>query len=408
MKSSFLNYLAAGLLVGLVTSEAQAQLAIHGETIHTMTGGVLKDAVVLIKGGKIEAVGTKSSIQVPSNYQLVSAKVVVPGLIDAHTTVGVSGLLNQKHDQEQLDKTSPMQPELRAVDSYNSLDPLVDFVRSLGVTTMHTGHGPGALISGQTFVVKTSPSTLELSTLNAATTLACTFGPGALSSGKDKAPGTVSKAMAMLRAELLKASDYQEKIKKADLEKRPNRDLHLETLQRALEGKQPLMITVQRHQDILAVLRLAAEFKLKIILDGVADASLVLKEIKASGFPVILHPTMARPSEEMENLSFETAAKLQKEGILFAIQSGFESYVPKTRIILFEAAAAAANGLTFAEALASITINPAKILGLTERIGSIAPGKDADLALYDGDPFEYTTHCVGTVISGVLNSSQAR
>ncbi len=408
MKIFFPSYLVLGVLASLIASSAQAQLAVQGETVHTMAGDVLHDAIVLIKGGKIEAVGTKTNLRIPDGYKVVSARVVVPGLIDAHTTVGVSGLLNQNHDQEQLDKTGPMQPELRAVDSYNSLDPLVDFVRSLGITTLHTGHGPGALISGQTFVVKTAPSTLDHATLNAATTLACTFGPGALNMGKDKAPGTVSKAMAMLRAELIKASEYKEKLTKTDAEKHPSRDLRLETLQRALEGKQPLMITVQRHQDILAVLRLAAEFKLKIILDGVADAALVIKEIKASGFPVILHPTLARPSEELENLSFETAAKLQKEGILFALQSGFESYVPKTRIVLFEAAAAAANGLTFAEALASITINPAKILGLTERVGSIAPGKDADLALYDGDPFEYTTHCVGTVISGVLESGQPR
>ncbi|MSU04781.1 MAG: amidohydrolase, partial [Pedosphaera sp.] len=240
MKIFFPSYLVLGVLASLIATSAQAQLAVQGETVHTMAGEVLHDAIVLIKGGKIEAVGTKTNLRIPDGYKVVSAKVVVPGLIDAHTTVGVSGLLNQNHDQEQLDKTGPMQPELRAVDSYNSLDPLVDFVRSLGITTLHTGHGPGALISGQTFVVKTAPSTLDHAALNAATTLACTFGPGALNMGKDKAPGTVSKAMAMLRAELIKASEYKEKLTKTDVEKHPSRDLRLETLQRALEGKQPL------------------------------------------------------------------------------------------------------------------------------------------------------------------------
>ncbi len=102
--------------------------------------------------------------------------------------------------------------------------------------------------------------------------------------------------------------------------------------------------------------------------------------------------------------SFETAATLQKAGVLFAIQSGYESYVPKTRVVLFEAAIAAANGLTFDQALASITINAAKILGVDSRVGSLEVGKDGDVALYDGDPFEYTTHCVGAVIEGKVVS----
>jgi imidazolonepropionase-like amidohydrolase len=176
--------------------------------------------------------------------------------------------------------------------------------------------------------------------------------------------------------------------------------LHLESLAHVLDQSMPLLITVQRHQDILAALRLAREFQIKIVLDGVSDAPLVLDEIKASGFPVLLHPTMARANEEEENLSMETAALLKKAGIPFALQSGYETYVPKTRIVLFEAGVAAANGLTQEEALAAITINAARILGISDRVGSLEKGKDADLALFDGDPLEYTTHCTGVLISG--------
>ena len=116
--------------------------------------------------------------------------------------------------------------------------------------------------------------------------------------------------------------------------------------------------------------------------------------------PVIVHPTMAAPNGETENLSFETAGQLRAAGIPVALQSGFEGYVPKTRVLLFEAAVAAANGLGLEGALAASTIDAARILGLGERLGSLEAGKDGDLALYDGDPFEYTTHCVGTVIEG--------
>ena len=403
--STQILFLTTSLWIGSI-APLQAQLAVRGGTVYTLAGSPLKDGVILIKDGRIEAVGPAASTPVPAGYRIIEARVVTPGLVDAHSTVGVSGVLNQKQDQDQLDKSGPMQPELRAVDSYNPLDPLVDYVRNLGVTTLHTGHGPGSLISGQTSILKTSPQNLEKSLLVAEAAFACNVGPEALSATKDKAPGSIAKSIAMLRGEFLNADEYQQKLKKTDVEKRPARDLHLEAMVRALTGKQPMLFTVQRHQDILAVLRFAREFKLKVILDGVADAPLVLNEIKESGFPVILHPTMARPSAEMENASMRTASKLQSAGILFALQSGFESYVPKTRIVLFEAAIAAANGLTFEQALAAITLNAAKVLGVSDRIGSLQAGKDADLALFDGDPFEYTTHCVGTVVSGtVVNES---
>ena len=111
---------------------------------------------------------------------------------------------------------------------------------------------------------------------------------------------------------------------------------------------------------------------------------------------------------ETENLSFETAAKLRGAGIPVALQSGYESYVPKARVVLFEAGVAAANGLSLEEALATITIDAARILGIEERVGSLQPGRDGDVALFDGDPFEYTTHCIGTVVNGELVSREPR
>jgi imidazolonepropionase-like amidohydrolase len=144
----------------------------------------------------------------------------------------------------------------------------------------------------------------------------------------------------------------------------------------------------------------ASEFGIKVVLDGAAEAYLVKDEIKRAGVPVIVHPTMFRSNGEAENLSFETAAQLRAAGIPVALQSGFEGYVPKTRVLLFEAAVAAANGLGLEGALAASTIDAARILGLGTRLGSLEAGKDGDLALYDGDPFEYTSHCVGVVIEG--------
>jgi imidazolonepropionase-like amidohydrolase len=174
----------------------------------------------------------------------------------------------------------------------------------------------------------------------------------------------------------------------------------METLVRVLDGEIPLMITAQQVPEIMAALRLQREFGFRLILDGAAEAYLVLDEIKQAGVPVILHPTMVRPRGETVNATLETAARLHEAGIPFAFQSGFESYVPKTRVVLFEAAMAVANGLPRTVALEALTIQAARILGIADRVGSLEPGKDADLVLFDGDPFEYTTHVCGVIIEG--------
>jgi imidazolonepropionase-like amidohydrolase len=390
------------LLWGAATLAAQT-IGIRGELVYTMSGPPIRDGVVVITGGKIARVGPAATTPIPADIRVLRAKVVTPGLVDAHSTVGFSGMLNQPHDQDQVERSTPMQPELRAVDAYNAKDPLISWVRSFGVTTVHTGHGPGMLISGQTLVAKTLSTTVEGDTLKPASMVAASLGElGRGDAGKS--PGSRAKMIAMLRSEFLKAREHAEKVAKAEKGKEPPRDLHLEALVQVLKGELPLLVSVNRANDILSAIRLGKEFQLRLVLDGAAEAPVVLNEIKASGYPVIVHPSMARPTGDAEALSLETASKLLAAGIPMAIQSGFEGYVPKTRVILFEAALAAANGLTMEQALAAITIEPAKLLGMDQRIGSLAAGKDGDVAMYDGDPFEYTSHCTGVVINGRLVS----
>ena len=230
--------------------------------------------------------------------------------------------------------------------------------------------------------------------------IAVTLGNDA-NAGAGKSPGSRAKQAAMLRAELIKALEASKKPE-------PQTDLKTAIMIRVIKREIPLLITAEASVDIMTALRIAKEFNIKIVLDGVSDGHMLTNEIKASGFPVIVHATMARPGGDRENLSMENASKLRAAGILVALQSGYEGYVPKTRVVLFEAALAAANGLSRSDALATITIDAAKILGLDSRIGSIAVGKDADLAMYDGDPFEYTTHCIGTMINGTVVSTVIR
>jgi imidazolonepropionase-like amidohydrolase len=376
------------------------QLAIKGETVYTMNGDPLTNGVVLVKNGKIEAVGTASQIRIPANYRIITANVVTPGLIDAHSVVGLNGYLNQPHDQMALDAASPMQPELRAIDAYNAEERLIEWLRGFGVTTIHTGHQPSALISGQTMVAKTVGKSVDEATIVPLAMIAATLGRDGLGS-QGKSPGTRAKSIAMLRAELIKA---QENSKKTE----PAKDLRSEIMLKVIRREVPLIVTANKAQDITAALRVAKEFNIRIVLDGGAEAPLLMDEVKAAGIPVIVHPTMARPGGDQESLSIETASKLKAAGVPVALQSGYEGYVPKTRVVLFEAAMAAANGLSRTDALSLITLDAAKILGLDNRIGSLAVGKDADIAMYDGDPFEWTTHCTGTLINGNLVSEIVR
>ena len=398
---------------GLLCTRGFAQnLAIRGDKVYTMAGAPLTNGVVVVTNGKIAAVGAASDVHIPAGYQVLTVKVVTPGLVDAHTAVGLTGYLNAPTDQDQLETSAPIQPELRAVDAYDPRERLIEWVRSFGVTTMNTGHSPGALVSGQLMIAKTRGNTVEEATVKPVSMVAASLGEEGRARGEGKSPGTRAKEIALLREQFIKTQEYLKKREKPPAEKDkdkpdkpPDRDLRLEVFGRILKGELPLLVTANRARDIMSALRLASEFHFRLILDGAAEADLVIDQIKAAGVPVIVHATMQRHTGETENASFETAAHLEAAGIVWALQSGFEGYVPKTRVILFEAAVAAANGLTFDQALASITIDAAKLIGVSDRVGSLETGKDGDVAMYDGDPFEYTSHCVGTVIDGKVEFS---
>ena len=450
----------------------QEPIAVRGELVYTMAGEPIRDGVVLVRDGKIERVGAGSDVRVPSGYKTIRARVVTPGLIDAHTVVGLAGYLNQPHDQDQVERSAAMQPELRAIDAYNAREELVGWLRKHGVTTIHTGHGPGALVSGGTMIAKTVGDTADEAAFVQDAMIAVTLGPDAYAA-TGKAPGTRAKELALLRQELIRAQESVAKnqfpmttppppaaprlptpptaggtdpaatppspneqvgargttdtttpvgrpaettaapgtqtgAQRAEGGREDARDLRRDAFARVIRHETPLLITAHRAQDILSALRLAREFKINIVLDGASEAYLVVDEIRRAAVPVIIHPTMYRATGEAENLSMETAATLFRAGIPVALQSGFESYVPKTRVVLFEAALAAANGLEPQEALSLITIKAAMLLSIADRVGSLEAGKDADLVLFDGDPFEYTTHVRTVIINGRVVSEETR
>ncbi len=386
------NILSAFFLLPLF---AAAQTAIKADIIYTATGPAIRNGVILVKDGKIEQVG--AGLAIPSGYTIMEAKSVTPGLVDARSVVGFSGSLNIPTDQDQVERSSPIQPDLRAVDAYNPEEKLVEYIRSWGVTTMHTGHGMGALISGQTMVVKTKSTTADKAIVVPEAMLAMTLGEGV--SGFTS-PGTRAKQMAMLRTELLKAQGHAKKMVDKDSSKRPAADLKMEMLVKLLQGKVKGLVYANKTNDMMNAIRLSKEFGFKLVIEGAAEAYRLTDEIKTAGSEIILHATMARNGDDYVNMTRESAALLTAAGISVSIETGYEAYVPKSRVLLHEAAQAMVHGLPYEEAIKAVTINPAKLLGIDTKVGSIAPGKDADLVLYNGDPFEYLTKVCMVMIEG--------
>ncbi len=400
---------------------ADGPVVIQAKKLFTANGKAIENGTVVCMDGKIQAIGKTTEITVPSNATILKSEFAMPGMVDVRTCAGLTGILNVDQDSDHLESSSPIQPELRALDAYNPREELVEYLRSFGVTTIHTGHAPGELISGQTLITKTIGNTIGDSLIVDGRAVVATLAEASSKSGKNS-PGTRGKQMAMLRTLFIEAQEFQNKLNtkanpkapaEGDKEKGKDpdpiaRNLRLEPIVEVLSGRRALLITADRAQDIASALRLADEFKIKIWLDSAAESHLMIPQIKAAGISVLLHPSMARASGEKGNLSFQTASKLHDAGIPFAIQGGFEAYVPKVRVVLFEAAIAAAHGLKYDAAIESITIAPARILGIQDRVGSLEVGKDADIALYDGDPLEYTTHCTGVIINGKVVSSLVR
>jgi len=383
-------------------------LAVRGEMIYTMAGKPIADGVVLIRHGKITRVGAAARIRIPKGVRVLEAKVVTPGLIDVHSTVGLSGIYGgrerQVRDQDQLETSEPLQPDLRPIEAYNVHEPLIEWVRNYGVTTMHTGHGPGAIISGRTLIVKTRGDNAEEAVVEPDTAVAITLGNAVAQNFES--PGTRAKGVAMLRTAFLEAQTYANKRK--DKEKAPDRDLKKEALVRVLDGDLKAMVTAHTVTDITAALRLQSEFGFDLWLAGASEAYLLTDELRKAKVPVLLHAPMMRAAGERKNATIESANLLAEAGVRFALQTGYEGYVPKTRVLLFEAAIAAAHGLGLEGALRAITVSPAEILGIDDRVGALKRGMDGDVALFNGDPFEYTTQICAVVIEGEVFSDTCR
>ncbi|HTY84417.1 MAG TPA: amidohydrolase family protein [Silvibacterium sp.] len=400
-----------------ISLPASAQkIAVVADKLYTMGKEVQgQPGVVLIENGKISAVRRGS--EAPAGYTVMHAAYVTPGLIDAKTTAGISGAYNIPADQDQDEESDPNTADVRALDSFNPREMLLQYINTYGITTVQTAPGIVNPIAGQAGIFKTvgpktvGPTVDELA-VKPVSAIVFNLGesPKQFYGRKDRAPTTRMMTASIIREGLLNAQAYQKKwadwsaSEKRDPAKQPARDLKLEAISLALRAEVPAIFNAYRADDIDTAIRLAKEFKLKLILSSVTEGYLETPVIKQSGAAALVGPTLQRlESLETNNASLEDAAILAEAGVPVALMTGFEGYVPKNRVLLFEAGVAAANGLGFEGALRASTIEAAKILGIADRIGSLESGKDADVVLYDGDPFEYTSHVTAVLVNGKVS-----
>jgi imidazolonepropionase-like amidohydrolase len=265
---------------------------------------------------------------------------------------------------------------------------------------IHATPGPANVIAGQTGIFRTHGRTAEQMAIRFPAGLLINLGEIPKSTYPGKTPNTRMGTASIVRAALTQGQNQLRK-KKAAEDKQPPPSAKLDALEPFLTGKLPVFFNAHRSDDILTALRLAKEFELKPILNQATEGYLVAEQIRASKAPVLAHPTMIRPSTmETVNAHLGNAAFLAGHEIPLAMGTAFEGYVPKTRVLRFEAAIAMVNGLGHDRALRAITLDAAKILGIDGRYGSLEAGKVADLVLYDGDPFEHSTHVTHTIMDG--------
>jgi imidazolonepropionase-like amidohydrolase len=367
--------------------------------LQTVGNGAIADGAVLVEDGKITYAGPRTGVNLPPETPALTAAVVTPGLIDTHSVIGLSGALNsKKSDQDQDETSDPNQADLRVLDGFNPQEPLLQFIREQGVTVIHAMPGRANVIAGQTGIFRTYGTTAEKMSLRFPAGLLVNLGEIPKTTYPGKLPNTRMGTANLVRTAFAQAHTYTRK-KAAGKEAPPN--LKLDALEPALSRKVPVIFSAHRADDLMTGLRLAKEFDLKPMLSLATEGYLVADQLASLGVPVIVHPTMQRPSSpETFNGHLGNAALLAEHKVPLAISTAFEGYVPKTRVLRYEAAMAAVNGLGYERALRSITLDAAKLLGIDDRFGSLEPGKIADLVLYDGDPFEHSTHVTHTILGG--------
>lgn len=359
---------------------------------------------VLIKEGKIHAIGQNIEGKEVEIIDGTSLKLF-PGFIDAHTHLGLheSGIGFEGNDVNEM--SNPLTPELKAIDGINPQDVTFDEARAAGITCVSAGPGSANIVGGQFAIIKTHGHRIDDMVVNPSHAMKIAFGenPKRVYKGLGIAPQTRLAIASELRNILTKAQNYLSLIEKAenDSSQRPTYDHKLEALIPVLKKEIPLKAHAHRADDIFTAIRIAKEFDLKLTLDHCSEGHLIVEDLKKEGYDAIVGPTFGHKSKyETKNKTFETPGVLQRAGLKVAIMT--DHPVIPIQYLPMMAGLSAKAGMDRFEAMKAITINPAEILGIHDRVGTIESGKDADLVLMTGHPFELDAKVKITFVQGQI------
>lgn len=372
----------------------------HG-MVYTMTEDEPTQADVLVEDGKILRVEAEIIPQPEWTVIDASGKNVYPGFIDAHCHLGMIEEAIGFEGNDSNEATDPITPQLRAIDGFNPMDRAVEEAKNAGITAVATGPGSANVIGGQFAVLKTCGKRVDNMIVKAPLAMKIAFGenPKRVYNSKQRSPMTRMATAALLRQTLTEAKNYMHKK-----EKDPETpvDFKLEPLIPVLKREIPLKAHAHRADDIFTALRIAKEFNVRITLDHCTEGHLIAQELAGDNVKAIVGPSFGSRSKfELTNKTFDTPKALYEAGIPFAIMTDHPvipcQYLPLCAALSHKA------GLPAIEALKAITIRAAEILELDDRMGSLETGKDANIAIYEGDPMEdMTAHCVMTLIDGQI------
>jgi imidazolonepropionase-like amidohydrolase len=375
-------------------------VVIQAQQVMTMgPEGTVGPRVVVVRDGRITSITRDRPDGLPADAEELSAAYLTPGFIDARTTLGLSGLVPAKDDRDET--SAPNQAHLRALDAYDLTDAMLRHALESGVTVVQTGPGNANSIGGQAGIFRTAGSTVREAVVRFPSALVLSLDETAKLTygGAGRYPSTRMANVGILRQAFLDAQGYTEL---RNGQHPPARDLKKEALAAALAGDVPVLVSAERADELVTALRLAGEFGLRTVLVGATEAHVVLDRLAGAGVPVLLGP----PGDALflpgaARLILETPKELAARGIPFALVTGDDEAAPRSSLLEM-ARAAVRGGLTREEALAAVTLAPARILGLDGQIGSVQAGRDADLVLFNGDPLSHATRVIGVMVRGVI------
>jgi imidazolonepropionase-like amidohydrolase len=407
-----------GGLLAFFVSVAAAQsahdenvLVVQGARILPITAPPIAQGVLVIKGGKIVAVGEAGKVQIPAGARIQDAtgKVIMPGIVDSHSHIGIDGNPTVSDSQDANEGSSPVQPGLRALDAIDPADPNIRMATSGGITTANIMPGSGNVMGGQTAYVKLRGSTMEQMLIPG------TLGGMKMANGtnpkgygtRGQAPMTRMEEAALARGIFVKAQQYKDKwdayakavAAKDKNAKEPDHDLGLDAVVQVLNGKRIVHNHTHRADDVMTVLRLSDEFHYRVVVHHGTESCEVADELAKRhigvSFTMIDSPG-GKP--ETINFSISCPARLEKAGVKVAFNT--DDPITNSRLLLRSAALGVRGGMSEDASLKGLTIYPAEMLDLESRVGSLEAGKDADFIVLSGAPLSVYTHVLETWIEG--------